>query len=215
MSVLPKANKFTLIELLVVVAIIGILMSLLLPSVSKARLKTMQAVCLSNQRQLGIATFSYISDNGGYGPYHKEAGGPRWNERLVPNYLPEGDIYTIISPVQTCPVATVVNASWQSNIAMSIAVTGDDALAFLPPRNLSRATSTQTALLIDSYNNWPRMRANYFIAEKVQDGTDQVKIARHFNKANVSYLDGSSKAKSATYLYTKTSWLDTFWDIEK
>ncbi|MCM8530278.1 MAG: type II secretion system GspH family protein [Lentisphaeraceae bacterium] len=214
MSGLSKIKEFTLIELLVVVAIIGILMSLLLPSVSKARLKTMQAVCLSNQRQIGIATFSYISDNGGYGPYHRE-NIIRWHQRLIPAYLPEGRIFASTSDVQTCPVATPVDQIWQSNIAMSITITGDDDLAFLPPRNLSRATSTETALLIDSYNNWPRMRANYFVAEKVQEGTDQVKIARHFNKANVSFLDGSSKAKSAAYLYTKTSWLDTFWDIEK
>lgn len=55
-------KKFTLIELLVVVAIIGILVSMLLPSLSKARDMGKAAVCTSNQKQLGIATLSYQGD---------------------------------------------------------------------------------------------------------------------------------------------------------
>ena len=54
---------FTLIELLIVVAIIGILATLLLPSLAKARYQSRIAVCASNLNQAGKATFIYGSNN--------------------------------------------------------------------------------------------------------------------------------------------------------
>ncbi|MCM8528247.1 MAG: prepilin-type N-terminal cleavage/methylation domain-containing protein [Lentisphaeraceae bacterium] len=56
-------KKFTLIELLVVVAILGILLSILLPSLSKAREKGRDAVCKSNNRQIGTAMMLYTDSN--------------------------------------------------------------------------------------------------------------------------------------------------------
>ena len=68
-------KKFTLIELLVVVAIIGILSSMLLPSLSNARLKAQSALCKANIKNIMPAVLMYSESNNDYLPWSQRRAG--------------------------------------------------------------------------------------------------------------------------------------------
>lgn len=76
-----RRGAFTLVELLVVIGIIALLLSILMPSLSRAREQAKQVQCMSNMRQIAMAFKMYIDANKGKYP------------RPAVNVLPEDWIY--------------------------------------------------------------------------------------------------------------------------
>ena len=65
---LRRLRGFTLIELLVVIAIIALLVSILLPSLNKAKDLARSAVCMGNLHHIGLAIPMYVNEFSGWLP---------------------------------------------------------------------------------------------------------------------------------------------------
>lgn len=71
-----KRTGFTLVELLVVISIIALLVSILMPSLGRAREQARAVYCASNQRQLLLGLIYYTEDNNEHLPYYSN---PNWS----------------------------------------------------------------------------------------------------------------------------------------
>jgi len=126
-----RSLGFTLIELLVVIAIIAILAAILFPVFGKAREKARQTQCLSNLRQIGLATTIWSQDNNEKYP----ASATYWSAISVPN------------KVTYCPDFT----SGQNAFVLNIGVAGAPLAAVGNPTAEGSTTldSTNTVLVCD------------------------------------------------------------------
>lgn len=115
------ATGFTLLELLVVIAIIGILASLLLPALSRAKMTAQSIQCLNNVKQLETCCHLYSADNEDFLVLN-QAGG------------------FVSAPSTTNSPTTVTNvSSWCPGIAPMDTTTANVKIGLLYPYNNSPA----------------------------------------------------------------------------
>src|SRR5947207_233938 len=117
----PRSGGFTLLEVIVVLAIVGILVSLLIPAVMAAREAALRCQCANNLKQIGLGLHNYESSFGVFPPVNEKtpwtvAAGPYFGlENLCRLYDTNEDPYhprnvslgTGVQKVFACPVDKV------------------------------------------------------------------------------------------------------------
>ncbi len=206
-----KPRAFTLIELLVVIAIIAILAAILFPVFSQAREKARSASCASNARQLGLGVLMYVQD---------------YDETLTPVSIPTqgaDDILwpTLISPyiknnqIRMCPSDTVSKQNSYGLNEITFPDLGDEISSQTPIVNLAAfQTPTETVMLCElgTENDLKSPKADAYKStapsHPLNDEADARPSARHFNRANVTFMDSHQKYYLLNQFYTNQNPVD-------
>ena len=228
-------KRFSLIELLVVVAIIGILSSLLLPSLSKARLKAQRAVCLANLKNMFPAVVMYSDNNTDYIPWSQRRAGnvdPHvWWRRQILTYMGDypinstnwNDLYIdeLGEGVFACPnvnngITTYNKGGYGWNLKyLGWGMTSSWAAG--APKKISKSVApdeTNAAGDCSDDDSLPSWEQNMFMAPSLRGLTGIG--TRHSTGINRLWLDGHASGSSTSATFAgKDGDEDYFYKLEK
>ncbi len=201
-SLPPPPAGFTLIELLTVIAIIGILAAIIIPTVGKVRATAKKAQCLSNLRQIGIASNMYSMDT--KNNPNPSINNPGWRGELLPYLAPNVKNFTDYQKlpkelasklVYWCPSVSSTHVSIspdtivRDNVCYGINASGfcSEHTASPPGKTRTMADVAPCASIMIAFLDAVNVNITWDIPSRVGAG-------RHGNQINAVFVDGHAKS---------------------
>ena len=229
----PQRAAFTLVELLVVIGIIAVLISILLPAVTKARQAATATQCLSNLKQIGLGVAMYTNDYQGTYAIPPQGGSTvhtlyyarMYGPNKVPVNYDENSAW--VCPNRTVPERTIsgststtgakiselyhgVAYSWTNSYSLNEGTFHWSSSAPFVPTITKTANVRPSADFILAYDGKGAWRINNTDIQTQQEINDHLILRHGFvngiaKTANALYFDGHAEAVEKTGIVPKNT----------